>query len=230
MDVKRTIVIAGLLGLGALLTGCGLGGTLKQDKASYDVADKVAGLQVEADSGTVEVVGSDRQGIHVTESLSWRGERPAASHDVQGDTLTLKFTCPPSLAGSNCEVSYQVEVPRGLRVKATTDSGKVTLKTLSGDVEAQSDSGAIDASGLTSKQGVAATDSGDITLVFTDAPDKVETSTDSGRSVVHVPQGPYNIVTRTDSGGKKVTATHDPSSQRSISLISDSGDLEAVTP
>ncbi|GAA2793264.1 hypothetical protein [Nonomuraea dietziae] len=38
-------------------------------------------------------------------------------------------------------MSYQVEVPEGLRVKVGSDSGGLTLKNLSGEVEATTDSG-----------------------------------------------------------------------------------------
>nr|SBP00226.1 lipoprotein [Nonomuraea gerenzanensis] len=226
-------MIAGSLGLAAVLTGCGLG-EHNADTVTYDVTDKVAALRVEADSGTVEVVESDRAGIHVSERLTWRKEKPKTSHEVRGDTLELAFTCPTSwglgAAGVSCDVSYRVEVPKGLRVTAGTDSGDLTLKNLSGEVEASSDSGAIEAAGLTGKRVVMRTDSGDVTLTFTGQPDKVTTSTDSGRIEIHVPQGPYNVVTRTDSGGKEITAASDASAPRSIEAVSDSGDLAVMTP
>ncbi|WP_344841640.1 hypothetical protein [Nonomuraea dietziae] len=84
---------------------------------SYDVTDKVAALHVEADSGTVEVVQSDRRGIRVTERRTWLKNKPESSHKVQGDTLELTFACPTTWGwaaiGTSCDVSYQVEVPEG---------------------------------------------------------------------------------------------------------------------
>ncbi|MDP9847912.1 DUF4097 family beta strand repeat-containing protein [Streptosporangium lutulentum] len=222
-------VVAGAVALVALLTGCGLAGPSEEDTASYDVTDKVNAIQIEADSGGIEVTESDRQDIHVIERLSWRKNKPVASHETQGDTLVLKFTCPGSwIGGTNCEVGYQVEIPRGLSVKATSDSGEVTLRDLSGDVDVTSDSGMIDAGGLAGKQVVSKTDSGAITLAFTAQPDKVKTSTDSGRTEVRVPEGPYNIAATTDSGTKEIDATHDASAPRSITLSSDSGAIEVL--
>ncbi|GAA3252397.1 hypothetical protein GCM10020216_086710 [Nonomuraea helvata] len=227
-------MIAGVLGFGALLTGCGLAGPPNEDTASYDVTDKVAGVRVEADSGTVEVVESDRTGIHVTEQLSWRKNKPATSHKVQGDTLALAFKCTTTWglgsAATSCDVSYKVEVPKGLRVDVSSDSGDLTLKGLSGQLKARTDSGAIEAGDLAAKQVEAETDSGNVELAFGGQPDKVVTSSDSGSISIHVPQGPYNIVTKTDSGGKRITAANDPSAARQIQLTSDSGDLEVVTP
>ncbi|WP_327108104.1 DUF4097 family beta strand repeat-containing protein [Nonomuraea glycinis] len=234
MKMKRTAMIAGLLGLAALVTGCGGSGPAQEDTVSYDVTGKVAALHVETDSGSVEVVESDRQGIRVTERLTWHKSRPETSHEVRGDTLELAFTCPNTWGwgaiGTSCDVSYQVEVPKGLRVQATSDSGNLTLKDLSGNLEVTSDSGAIETSGLTGKQVVTKTDSGDMTLAFTGRPDKVTTSTDSGETVVHLPQGPYDIVTETDSGAKDIKAVADSSAASSIDLSSDSGDLSVVTP
>jgi DUF4097 and DUF4098 domain-containing protein YvlB len=230
--MRRTALIAGLLGLATVLTGCGVG-EHSEDTVSYDVTDKVAALHVETDSGTIEVVESDRGGIHVSERLVWRKEKPKSTHEVRGDTLELAFTCPTSwgfgAVGVSCDVSYRVEVPKGLRVKVGSDSGDLTLKDLSGELEARSDSGAIEAGGLTGRRVVARTDSGDMTLTFTGQPDKVTTSTDSGRTEIHVPEGPYDIVAKTDSGAKEITADSDPSAARSIQVTSDSGDLAVST-
>ncbi|MBB3725963.1 DUF4097 family beta strand repeat-containing protein [Nonomuraea dietziae] len=234
MKTQRTAVTAGLLGLVAVLAGCGTGGSLDEEVVSYDVTDKVAALHVEADSGTVEVVQSDRRGIRVTERRTWLKNKPESSHKVQGDTLELTFACPTTWGwaaiGTSCDVSYQVEVPEGLRVKVGSDSGGLTLKNLSGEVEATTDSGAIEAAGLTGRRVVTRTDSGDMNLAFAGRPDQVTTTTDSGRTVIHVPRGPYNIVAQTDSGTKDIKAASAPSAPRSIELSSDSGDLEVVTP
>ncbi|GAA1615004.1 hypothetical protein GCM10009733_009080 [Nonomuraea maheshkhaliensis] len=226
--------IAGLLGVAVALTGCGIGGPAERDTVAYDVADKVAALQVETDSGSIEVVESQRQGIHVTEVLSWRKNKPETSHQVRGDTLALSFDCPSTwgwgAAGTSCDVSYKVEVPKGLRVKVTSDSGALTLTGLSGELDARSDSGAIEAGGLSARQVAAKTDSGAVGLKFTGAPDKVTTATDSARISVHVPEGPYKVVATTDSGGKNIRASVDDSAPRLIELTSDSGDLEVVSP
>ncbi|WP_336209233.1 DUF4097 family beta strand repeat-containing protein [Nonomuraea sp. LPB2021202275-12-8] len=227
--MRTSGVIAGSLALAALLAGCGIAGPLQEDTASYDVTEKVTALQVETDAGDIEVIESDRQGIHVTERITWRKNKPVTSHGTRGGTLTLAFTCPGGWMGdAGCDVGYQVEIPRGLRVKAVSDSGKVTLQDLSGDVEANSDSGTIEAEGLTGKQVATKTDSGDITLTFTAQPGKVETKTDSGTSVVRVPQGPYKVALTTDSGNKKIDTVHDPAAPRSITMSSDSGDVEVL--
>ncbi len=231
--MKRAALIAGLLGMAVALTGCGAGVQGETDTASYEVDDQVRALRVTADSGTIEVVESQRQGVQVTERLTWRKNKPKTSHQVQDGTLALTFDCPASWGlgaiGTSCDVSYRVEVPRGLRVEVGSDSGDLTLKGLSGELDARSDSGAIRAEGLAVKQAVAKTDSGDVELAFTGSPDKVTAASDSGRVEVGVPQGAYNVVARTDSGAKDVKVPTDPSAPRRIELTSDSGDLEVRT-
>ncbi|MFD1541921.1 DUF4097 family beta strand repeat-containing protein [Nonomuraea guangzhouensis] len=233
--MQRTMIIAGLLGLVAVSTGCGTSSPPEEDTVSYDVTDKVAALHVEADNaGTVEVVESHRRSIRVTERLSWLRNRPKTSHKVQGDTLELTFTCPTTWGwgalGTSCDVHYQVEMPQGLRVKVSSDSGNLTLKNLSGELEATTDSGAIEATELTGKKIATKTDSGDMNLAFAGPPDQVTTTTDSGKTVIQVPQGSYNIVAKTDSGHKNIKPASVPSAQRTIALSSDSGDLEVRTP
>ncbi|MEW9550529.1 DUF4097 family beta strand repeat-containing protein [Nonomuraea sp. NPDC050783] len=234
MTMKTMTVIAGVLGLAAVATGCGAGGAASKATSSYEVPGEVTALRVEADSGAVELVESDRRAVRVTERLVWHKNKPETRHDVRNGTLDLGFRCPVTFGigavGTECEVSYRVEVPRGLRVEASTDSGDITLTGLSGEVSARTDSGAIQAGGLAGDRVSAASDSGDVTLAFTGQPHQVTAKNDSGRTVVRVPAGPYKVVAETDSGEKKVTAATSASAARTIDVSSDSGDLEVVTP
>ncbi|MEV4101285.1 DUF4097 family beta strand repeat-containing protein [Nonomuraea sp. NPDC049649] len=230
MKVRRTGLIAGLAGLLAMTTACGVGAPEHAKTDSYDVTGTVTALQVAADDGTIEVIESDRQGVRVTEKHTWSGDRPPqASHEVKGGTLVLAYTCPSGWGALvHCDVDYTVEIPRGLRVKAETDSGAVTLRDLSGEVEASSDSGRIEATGLSSGRVVAGTDSGGIALTFAAPPEKVETRSDSGSSVVRVPEGPYDITATTDSGGRRIDAAHEAGAPRTIDVRSDSGDVDVL--
>lgn len=225
--MKRMLMVAGLLGIAAVTTGCGFVGRQETETAAYDVKDKVAALHVTTDSGRIEVIESDRADIHVTENLMWRKTKPETSHDISGDTLELRFTCPGAQVGigTGCDVSYVVEVPRGLRVKVESDSGTLALKGLSGALEATTDSGTIEAGELTGKSVVGKTDSGTMSFVFAGQPDSVTLSTDSGTSTVKVPKGAYNITTETDSGSENIDIADDPSAPRTIKLSSDSGSL-----
>ncbi|MET8868820.1 DUF4097 family beta strand repeat-containing protein [Nonomuraea sp. NPDC004580] len=230
MTMRKVALIAGLAGVAALTTACGVADALNEDSAAYDVTGQVAALQVTTDAGTIEVIGSDRRDIRVTELLSWRKSKPTTKHQVRGDTLELSFTCPTTWGfgsiGVNCDVAYRVEVPKATRVRLASDSGDMTLTGLSGDVEATSDSGVIKGDGLTGKRVVTKTDSGDMNLAFAGPPDVLTTDTDSGDTVVRVPEGPYRVKTTSDSGDENIKTAHDPAAQRSINLSTDSGRLE----
>ncbi|QYC42373.1 hypothetical protein Nocox_23850 [Nonomuraea coxensis DSM 45129] len=232
--MKRTTLIAGVLALAATAAGCGIAGPAAQATSSYEVPGDVTGLRVEVDSGTVELVGADRRGVRVTERLTWRKHKPETSHEVRGGTLDLVHGCPATFGlgaiGGECEVSYRVEVPKGVRAEVGSDSGDLTLSGLSGEVRVSSDSGTIRAEGLAGGRVTATSDSGDVTLAFTAQPDQVTTENDSGRTVVRVPAGPYRVEAETDSGDKRITAAADASARRSIKVSSDSGDLEVLTP
>ncbi|GAA3426924.1 hypothetical protein GCM10018953_41070 [Streptosporangium nondiastaticum] len=163
--MKKNLVVAGaLLGAVALLSGCGVGigfGPSEQDVVSYDVTGSLKALDVATDSGDIVVGASDRQGVHVTETLRWRGKRrPETEHPVQGGTLTLRQKC----AGS-CEIHYKVEIPQGLNVAADTESGTITLRGLKGTkATARTGSGDIDAGSSEVGDITAETGSGTITL------------------------------------------------------------------
>ncbi|MEU8271924.1 DUF4097 family beta strand repeat-containing protein [Sphaerisporangium sp. NPDC049002] len=224
------MVAAGaVLGSALLLTGCGLqniGAPTKEETKSYDLDGKVAILRVRSGSGDIVVNGSDRPGVHVTETLHWKSGKPTTRHPVSDDVLTLDYKC--GEADWGCGVDYEVEVPRGLAIKLDAGSGDITLRTLSGEVDAKTGSGAIDANGLAGKKAVAQTGSGDVELRYTGVPDDVHVSTGSGTGIVRVPQGAYHVTTRTGSGERKVDVTSDDSSPRKIFVRTGSGDAQVL--
>ncbi|MER5321098.1 DUF4097 family beta strand repeat-containing protein [Streptosporangium roseum] len=226
---KKMMVAGALLGSALVLTGCRIDfGNRNQEVVSYDVADKLTLLDVRGDSGDVEVNESDRSQVRVTETLHWGGEkgnkegRPKTEHPVDGGTLTLRYAC------SNCSVDYKIEIPKGLKVTVDVDSGDITLRSLTGEVDATTDSGAIDAGALGAKRFVANSGSGDIEAKFAAVPDRVEIETGSGGATVRLPKGGYNVTAETGSGDRTVKVTHDPSSSSVISARTGSGDVNVL--
>jgi hypothetical protein len=229
MKVRHLIALGAAVGAGLLLTGCGLqniAGPPKEATHAYDVAGKVAVLHVDSGAGAVVVTESGRAGIHVTETLHWRRDKPVTRHPVTGDTLTLDYDCPNGAWG--CDVDYRVEVPRGVKVRVDTGSGDITLRALSGELDAKTGSGTIDANGLGGRRVVAQTGSGDVELRFGSVPDEVTVDTGSGNGVVRVPQGTYHVTTDTGSGDQKVEVTSDDSSPRRIIVKTGSGEAKVL--
>jgi hypothetical protein len=107
------------------------------------------------------------------------------------------------------------------------DSGHIRLSGIGGSVRSSSDSGGIDAAGLTGDRLLASTDSGSISVSFDQAPWTVSAGTDSGSVTVLVPDDgtAYLVDTDTDSGRQVIGVPTDPDSERSIVARTDSGDV-----
>ncbi|WP_432871270.1 DUF4097 family beta strand repeat-containing protein [Microbispora rosea] len=219
----KTMAVAGaVLGMSLVATACdvriGFGG--QEAVESYDVTDKVTVLDARTGSGDVVVNESDRSGVHVTETLHWRGDKPANGHSVDGDTLTLAYKC------DNCSVDYEVEVPRGLTMKIDSGSGDITLRDLTGQVNASTGSGDVDARGLAATQVNTRTGSGDITLRFSAVPADVQAVTGSGDSRLWLPNGAYDVNASTGTGNRKIEVLDDDSAPHLITVRTGSGDAE----
>ncbi|RCG32580.1 hypothetical protein DQ384_03550 [Sphaerisporangium album] len=217
-----------VLGAGLLLTGCGLGniaGPTKQAEQAYDVTGDVGVLRVDSDSGAIVVTESRRSGVHVTETLHWKSTKPATSHPVSGGTLRLEHKCEGDWG---CDVDYKIEIPRGLDVRLETGSGDITLRSLTGELQARTGSGVIDARDLGGGRAVAETGSGDVELRFATAPRNVEVDTGSGDGVVHVPQESYHVTLDTGSGSHTLELPNDAASPRRIIVRTGSGDAKVL--
>jgi hypothetical protein len=229
--MKRNTLVAGaLLGAVLVLSGCEFALDFRdrqQDVVSYDVTGKVTALDVATGSGDIVVTESDRSGVHVTETIHWRGgDRPTTEHPVNGGTLTLRHHCD----GMSCGVDYKVEIPAGLTAKLDTGSGTITLRGLTGGVSATSGSGDIEAGNLGARQFAGDTGSGDVEAKFTVIPDRVEIKTGSGDVAAYLPKGSYDVTTETGSGEETVEVVRDPSSPRKITLKTGSGDARVLLP
>ncbi|MEU7893389.1 DUF4097 family beta strand repeat-containing protein [Nonomuraea sp. NPDC049152] len=220
----------GALAVGAVvLTGCGVvgfGGATEKKTESYEVTDKVVGLRVKGEAGDVVVNESDRAGIKVTENLNWRDTRPEPSHEVKGDVLELSYDCKRTF--DNCWIDYTIEVPKGVKVKVDTGAGDITLRSLTGEIEATTGAGDIGASGLMGKRLFAETGAGELDLKFGSAPDSVELETGAGDATLHLPQGPYNVTTDTGVGSAEVKVTDDAGAPRKIVVSSGVGDVKIL--
>ncbi|GAA2854212.1 hypothetical protein GCM10010517_12240 [Streptosporangium fragile] len=223
--MKKNLLVAGaLLSSVFALSGCQFGLDFRdqnQDVVSYDVTDKVTALEVESGSGDIVINESDRSGIHVTETVHWRGKRPATEHNVDGGRLTLRYACDDP----SCSVDYKVEVPRGLTAKLDTGSGTITLRGLSGKVDAVSGSGDVDAGDLRARRFVADTGSGEIEARFRGTPDHVEIESGSGDATAYLPKGSYDVTAETGSGDRTIEVTDDPSAPRKVTVKTGSGNV-----
>ena len=174
--------------------------------------------------------GSDRTGIHVTETLRWRGPdsaKPRPEHPVNGETLDLRYTC--DAVESNCSVDYRVEVPRNVQVTLDSGAGDLTLRDLTGALKVTTGAGDVEATGIAAAKTVVDTGAGDLKLAFATAPEQVDMESGSGNITLTVPGGPYKLDVQTGAGGQQISIPTDPASTRKITVKTGAGDVKVLT-
>ncbi|GAA3151194.1 hypothetical protein GCM10010466_47890 [Planomonospora alba] len=229
--MKKKVLAAGAVAGSALvLSGCGIDALAgaQQTVVSYEVPDKVLVLSMDVEAGDVVVSESGRSGIKVTETLRWSDDKPETEHRVEGGTLTLEYRCPTGFGLVHCSVDYKVEVPKGVRVKVQSGAGDVTLRSLTGGVEAGTGAGDIDASGLAGKEFVADSGAGDVEAGFAAAPERVEVETGAGDATVRLPQGAYRVTAESGAGDETVKVQDDPSAPRTVRVSTGAGDAKVL--
>ncbi len=211
-----------------LLAGCG---QLKQIGAgphtapatAFTVTAHVTALVIDGGAGTIDVTGSNRDTVLVSQQPSYSTTPPATAHSVAGATLTLSYTCAAQLV---CGVAYVVQVPRGVAVRAVTRAGAITLTSLAGPVSAQTIAGLITATGLGSPAAEFKSNAGGIDATFSAAPDSVRASTNVGPITIGVPgSASYKVDTHTYVGASTVTVRENAASPHTITASSDLGSI-----
>ena len=171
------------------LAGCG---SLRQIGAgahtgpatTFTVTARVTTLVIHGGTGSITVTGTGRSTILVSQRASYSKTPPAATHAVSGTTLTLGYSCPAQLV---CGMAYDVQVPRGVAVRADASAGAITLISLAGPVAAQTSAGLISATRLSSRTAELKSNAGGIDAAFTAAPGSVHASTNVGPITINVP-------------------------------------------
>ncbi|WP_405617046.1 DUF4097 family beta strand repeat-containing protein [Streptomyces sp. NBC_00076] len=202
--MKTKAHAAAALTLMALLSGC-MTDDETSESNSYTVKESVSALNVKSNGGLIELVGSDRTTVQVTEKFRYSGGKPATEHAVSGSTLSLK-TEGCSSDSSPCEVSYRLEVPRKLAVTLASEGGDVQVTTLAGNLT-------VDTAG------------GDADAAFSAAPDTADVRTDGGDLSLRLPGGPYAVDADAEGGSEKVTVKTDPASAHKVTAKSGGGDV-----
>lgn len=222
------VAAVGVLAFPGLLAGCGGlsqigGGTHNPPAQVFTVTARVTTLVIKGGAGTIDVTGSDRGTVSVSQQFSYTKAAPAAAHVVSGTTLTLSYTCPSEIV---CGVSYNVQVPQGVAVQVSSAAGAITLTGLAGPVSAQTSAGLITATGLSSPTASLKSNAGGIDATFAAAPASVHASTNIGPISISVPgSASYAIDTHTYVGSSTVTVPKSPASSHTISASSDLGSI-----
>jgi hypothetical protein len=218
----------------------------QQQSKTYD--DKVTALDITGNSGVIRLIADDSDTVKVERKLRWTKNRPKSTESVSGGKLTIKQTgCGDgfSLGFNQCNIDYTIHLPAATKVTAAADSGEIFTTGIKGAMSLHADSGDVSVNGSGKKlsasvdsgnvigRNLKATDvtvnadSGDATLDFLTAPDKVKGTVDSGDIMMSVPKDgtAYKVTAVVDSGNKVIEVKKSDSSKHVISVQADSGDL-----
>jgi hypothetical protein len=215
-----------------LLAGCdALGkvgaGAHNPPAASFTVSARVTAVVIDGGSGSVDVTGSARSTVSVSQQATYTSTAPSATHVLRGTTLTVSYTCPAEFV---CGVSYDVQVPRGTAVSVSTESGAVTLTSLSGTLRASAGAGLITAVDLRSPVSVFTSNAGGVIAAFSAAPQSLTATTNVGPITLTVPGSvAYRLSTHTYVGTSTITVHRGSDPAHSISASSDLGSI-SISP
>jgi hypothetical protein len=230
--VPLAVLAALALAAMPLIAGCdALGkvgaGAHNPAASSFTVPGRVTAVIIKGGSGSVDVTGTAKSVVAVSQHLSYSNKPPVVSHALNGTTLTLSYTCPTQLV---CGVGYNVQVPRGTAVTVSTTAGSVTLTSLAGTLSARADAGLITAVDLRSAVAVFNSDAGGVVATFSAAPRSLSASTNVGPITLTVPgSAGYLVSTHTLVGSSTVTVHRSSSTAHSITARSDLGSI-SVNP
>ena len=250
---QRPAVQAALAAFGGGLAAFALAGCSGQDSAgsvninvgseqhrtsSYSVPGPVQSLVVDDQVGNVEVTGTGSGGASVTEHIVYQSTAPQTSHSVSVGTLTLNSNCP---SDDGCGVSYDVRVPRAATVQVTDGvgvikldslSGRITahttgdigLSSMSGPVQATSDTGSISGTNISSARTALRSSVGSVEATFSAAPTSVLATTSVGSVILHVPGNvSYKVDAQASLGSTRISVPTSADSSHAITSTTSTG-------
>jgi|GEM_PF-3106143 len=189
----------------------------------------VRSLSIDSGSGNVSLTGAPRGARvtaveHVTEDL----QTPRRTATLEGSGLLALGGHCSFLMSIECSVDYQIAVPPGVGVRASSGAGDVEARGLitTAAVSLHSGAGNVNAIGISAPSVHLDTGAGDITARLTTAPRDLEASSGAGSITLTVPNVTYDV---NASSGAGTVSDHelriDPRSPHRITVSSGAGDV-----
>ena len=201
--------------------------------------DEIMQVDVSLDASDVHVNTSGDATPSVDYDVRYlAGKTPTITAEVEEGVLRVRQSCKWSCSGR-----FTINVPASTDAKISVASGNAEVEGLEGDADISAASGNIHirdmsgdldlsvASGNISGSGSslickARSESGNINLKFTEAPEELAFSADSGNIDVKVPMSSYDIHASVTSGSKRIRSlTIDEDSSSHIAASARSGDI-----
>lgn len=204
--------------------------------------------EVRLDVGDASVaLGPGRAGeATVHQRLSWALSKPTVDVGVVGRSLVVEFSCDGRselFASEECGADLDLRVPPGVRVWATSGSGEVQVRGLTGELDLRAGSGdvrlahvsgrlsvrvgsgQVKGTGITSPKVSGRVRSGELDLAFAEPPRSVGVEAGSGSLRLGLPRGSsYRVLGWTGAGSSHMNkALVDDQASSVLSLRSGSG-------
>jgi DUF4097 and DUF4098 domain-containing protein YvlB len=182
---------------------------------------------------------------HTRSSFRTAGHRVS----VSGGVLQVAGSCTGGFFfPDSCSVDFEITVPLGLGVQATSATGDVVVERVGGSVDASvgtgdvrvigasarirlsSGTGNVTAVDLASGEASARTGTGDVLLTFVAPPSRAEAFSSTGNVRVVLPPvtGAYRVEAQTSTGDRQVDVPTDPASGRVVLARTESGDVQVL--
>ncbi len=240
----------GVAGLVMLTSACGLS-TVDSYTDDNAIGETIRSVRLASDAGSIKIHTGGPTKVHRT--VKHHGDRPGATHRVEGDVLVLT-----GCEVRNCWIDYDVVVPAGATVTGQVESGDVTvddaasvnvrseagnvvIRRAGGPVNIAAESGAVELTEIGDTVSVEV-ESGDVKLDRVDGSatvraqsGKVAAMDVGGATDIEVTSGDVDVrlteaadvKARTESGDVQVIV---PLGRYKVTASTDSGDVEnAVT-
>jgi hypothetical protein len=209
MRIRHVVAGVTVAAGGLLLSGCDWGDFANNEFSDQEsIGQSVSEVRFANDSGDVKVTIGDE--VEVRRTVGYGDTKPGKTYRVDGDALVLE-----ECKERDCWVSYEVTVPEGTKVSGHVDSGSVelvgvasanvgaesgdvTVRDVDGEVNATTQSGNMDLSGIGGAV-VAGAESGSVTVGLESA-ENVSVTTESGDIDVTAPASSYQVEASSESG------------------------------
>ena len=220
MKVRMAATVAGMGLVLAAVSGCG--GSTTTDEQSYQIAERIDALVVDARAAAVTIESGDGP-VAVTETYRYADDKPATTHRVDGSTLRLTDTgCRND--DVRCSVEFRVHLPAAARAEITAQAGAVKVTGLTGNVSVSTQAGAVEGRALGGDEVIISTRAGAADLEFAQVPSTVRAATEVGAIEVRVPGGAsYAVDVQTTVGSSDVSVQRDPASPHKIEVRTNVG-------
>ncbi len=229
----RILTLAALLALAAspALAACGSSDTPSTGKDggspgtatnTFEVKDDVSVVEINSAGGAISVKVGSGPTIKVTETSTFKADKPGRKQSVDGGELVLAST---GCASGDCSIAYAVEIPSTLSVRLDSSGGAITLSGLTGIIDVSSDGGALTGDGLAPPELTARTGGGAVQVAVTQAPDRVDIDSGGGNVTLKLTKDGYALDVELDGGEQSGTVQSEAASLHKVHVVTGGGDL-----